>query len=87
MQMIQDPAIAIVIDPKRTIAAGKVEIGCFRTYTDPSKVKSQLSSNGLAMISGDKLEEFGVHAHEYYKIEHQVFKSNVDALVLERLWN
>ena len=31
-QKIQDPSIAIVIDPKRTIAAGKVEIGCFRAY-------------------------------------------------------
>ena len=31
-QKIQDPSVAIVIDPKRTIAAGKVEIGCFRAY-------------------------------------------------------
>jgi COP9 signalosome complex subunit 5 len=39
------------------------------------------------MLSSQKFEDFGVHAHEYYKIEHQVFKSNADALVLERLWN
>ena len=39
------------------------------------------------MIRGEKLEEFGVHCHKYYKIEHSVFKSNIDGLVLERLWN
>jgi len=32
--MVQDPAVAIVIDPNRTMAAGKVEIGCFRCYTN-----------------------------------------------------
>jgi COP9 signalosome complex subunit 5 len=38
---MQDPAIAIVIDPKRTIAAGKVELGCFRTYTNDYAEKNQ----------------------------------------------
>mmetsp|Transcript_43520 Transcript_43520/g.57591 ORF Transcript_43520/g.57591 Transcript_43520/m.57591 type:complete len:134 (+) Transcript_43520:253-654(+) len=33
-QMAEDPALAIVIDPKMTMSAGKVEIGVFRTYTD-----------------------------------------------------
>lgn len=26
--------MAIVIDPHRTMSAGKVEIGCFRTYSE-----------------------------------------------------
>lgn len=29
-----DPCIAIVIDHKRSMAAGKVEIGCYRAYED-----------------------------------------------------
>lgn len=33
-QKIQDPWLAIVIDPHRTMSAGKVEIGCFRVYSD-----------------------------------------------------
>lgn len=33
-QMYQEPFLAIVIDPHRTIAAGKVEIGAFRTYPE-----------------------------------------------------
>ena len=33
-QQYQEPFLAIVIDPHRTIAAGKVEIGAFRTYPE-----------------------------------------------------
>ena len=33
-QKFQDPFLAIVVDPHRTIAAGKVEIGAFRTYPE-----------------------------------------------------
>jgi COP9 signalosome complex subunit 5 len=33
-QAHQEPFCAIVIDPKRTMSAGKVEIKCFRTYPE-----------------------------------------------------
>ena len=33
-QQFQEPFLAVVIDPNRTIAAGKVEIGAFRTYPE-----------------------------------------------------
>lgn len=33
-QQYQEPFLAIVIDPHRTMAAGKVEIGAFRTYPE-----------------------------------------------------
>ena len=33
-QMFQDPFLAVVIDPNRTISAGRVEIGAFRTYPE-----------------------------------------------------
>ncbi len=33
-QTYSEPFLAIVIDPHRTIAAGKVEIGAFRTYPE-----------------------------------------------------
>jgi COP9 signalosome complex subunit 5 len=33
-QKHQEPFIAIVIDPKRTMSAGKVEIGCFRVFPE-----------------------------------------------------
>jgi COP9 signalosome complex subunit 5 len=31
-QQYQEPFVAVVIDPNRTMSAGKVEIGAFRTY-------------------------------------------------------
>jgi hypothetical protein len=31
---VQEPFLAIVVDPHRTVAAGKVEIGAFRTYPE-----------------------------------------------------
>ena len=39
-----EPYLAIVVDPKRTMSAGKVEVGCFRTFTDDyaQKVKADL---------------------------------------------
>lgn len=75
--MIQDPAIAIVIDPWRTMAAGKVEIGCFRTYTNDYAEQLQKKEkeaerggkgNSGALIPGDKFQDFGLHAHKYYQI-------------------
>jgi len=38
-----DPYLAIVIDPTRTMSAGKVEIGCFRTF--PEDYKSNMGSD------------------------------------------
>ena len=51
----QDPFLAIVVDPMRTMAAGKVELGAFRTYPDnyspPDEGPSEYQS-----IPMDKIE-------------------------------
>jgi COP9 signalosome complex subunit 5 len=31
-QQVQEPWLAIVVDPKRTMSAGKVDLSCFRVY-------------------------------------------------------
>jgi COP9 signalosome complex subunit 5 len=36
-QQYQEPWLAVIIDPIRTCAAGKVEIGAFRTYPEGYK--------------------------------------------------
>lgn len=47
-QNFQEPFVAIVIDPVRTISAGKVCLGAFRTYP---KVKfSQKSSTDYSKV-------------------------------------
>jgi len=91
-QMVQDPAIAIVIDPNRTMAAGKVEIGCFRCYTNEYADKIQKgqagkTKGGSAVMPAEKIEEFGLHAHKYYKVDHNFFKSGLDSELLDRVWN
>ncbi|KAF5318462.1 hypothetical protein D9619_010668 [Psilocybe cf. subviscida] len=88
-QKYQDPFVAVVIDPNRTISAGKVDIGAFRTfpenYTPPSSSSS--SSSEYQSIPLSKIEDFGVHANQYYQLEVEVFKSSLDNELLGMLWN
>ncbi|KJA26913.1 hypothetical protein HYPSUDRAFT_36079 [Hypholoma sublateritium FD-334 SS-4] len=85
-QKYQDPFVAVVIDPNRTISAGKVDIGAFRTYpenyTPPNVSQSEYQSIPLS-----KIEDFGVHANQYYQLEVEVFKSTLDNDLLSMLWN
>lgn len=85
-QQFQDPFLALVVDPNRTISAGKVDIGAFRTYPESQK-KAATKSEEYQTIPSDKLADFGVHANEYYKLEISYFKSSLDAKLLELLWN
>jgi COP9 signalosome complex subunit 5 len=85
-----EPYLAIVVDPKRTMTAGKVEVGCFRTFTDAhaEQVKaSQGGDKGKSGIRMDKIEEMGNHWHRYYQLEHSFYKTPNDKEMLERLWN
>jgi hypothetical protein len=77
----------IQIDPNRTISAGKVDIGAFRTY--PANYTPPASSGGdeYQSIPLSKIEDFGVHANQYYPLEVQVFTSSLDAELLGLLWN
>ncbi|TFK23524.1 Mov34-domain-containing protein [Coprinopsis marcescibilis] len=85
-QKFQDPFVAVVIDPNRTISAGKVDIGAFRTYpenyTPPSAASSEYQSIPLS-----KIEDFGVHANQYYQVDVEIFKSTLDNELLALLWN
>ena len=91
-QMVQDPNIAIVIDPCKTMAAGKVEIGCFRCYKNEDAERLQKEAGnkkavGEAGMNDEKFKEFGLHAHKYYKMTHNFFKSKSDTELLDRIWN
>lgn len=85
-QQYQDPFLAIVIDPNRTISAGAVEIGAFRTYpADYTPPDSDASTHQNIPLA--KIEDFGVHAKSYYSLEISHFKSTLDTKLLEALWN
>lgn len=87
-QTYSDPFVAVVIDPDRTISAGKVEIGAFRTYPkDYKPPNAEHDDDGYQSIPLNKVEDFGAHASQYYSIEVSHFKSTLDSKVLSLLWN
>jgi hypothetical protein len=62
-QQYQEPFLAIVVDPVRTMASGKVEIGAFRTYPEGYKPPDE-GPNEYQTIPLSKIEDFGVHAKQ-----------------------
>jgi len=92
-QSFNDPFVAVVIDPDRTISANKVEIGAFRTY--PESYKPPETSSSSALLDGSnqtavplaKAEDFGAHSSRYYSLEVEHFRSTLDSRLLELLWN
>ncbi|KAL3867742.1 hypothetical protein ACJMK2_040600 [Sinanodonta woodiana] len=85
-QQFQEPFVAIVIDPVRTISAGKVNIGAFRTYPKGYKPPDEGPSE-YQSIPLNKIEDFGVHCKHYYTLDISYFKSSMDRKLLESLWN
>jgi COP9 signalosome complex subunit 5 len=86
-QTFTDPWLAVVIDPDRTISAGKVEIGAFRTYPENYKPSETHVDDEYQTIPTDKTEDFGAHADRYYSLEISHYKSTLDTQILEQLWN
>lgn len=85
-QNFQDPFVAIVVDPVRTISAGKVNLGAFRTYPKGYKPPDEEPSE-YQTIPLNKIEDFGVHCKQYYSLDVQYFKSAMDKNLLDSLWN
>nr|CAG4647944.1 EOG090X078Z [Moina brachiata]SVE93044.1 EOG090X078Z [Moina brachiata] len=74
-QTFQEPFVAIVVDPVRTISAGK---GYKPANEEPSEYQT---------IPLNKIEDFGVHCKQYYSLEVSYFKSALDRRLLDSLWN
>jgi COP9 signalosome complex subunit 5 len=85
-----EPFVAVVIDPLRTSATGKVEIGAFRTYPEGYTPPNEVSTSSKQGVPSNKMEDFGAHANQYYSLEVSFFKSSLDARTLddlsERYW-
>merc|ERR1719230_2013497 len=72
-QQYQEPWLAIVIDPHKTAATGKVDIGAFRTYPQGYKPPDGVSSE-FESVPLNKIEDFGAHQDQYYQLEISYFK-------------
>jgi len=84
-QTYQEPFLAIVVDPTRTMSSGKVDIGAFRTY--PRDYTPPDSHSEYQSVPLDMIEDFGVHANRYYQLEISIFKSSLDSTLFDLLWN
>lgn len=80
----QDPFVAVVIDPLRSMTLGQVDIGAFRTY--PEDARSDSARRMRDAVPLDKADEYGAHADKYYALDVQYFRSALDARVFELLW-
>ncbi|CAL5438124.1 unnamed protein product [Camellia sinensis] len=67
-QQFQEPFLVVVIDPTRTVSAGKVEIGAFQTYPEGYKPADEPVSE-YQTIPLNKIEDFGVHCKQYYSLD------------------
>jgi COP9 signalosome complex subunit 5 len=68
-----DPFLAVVLDPHRTLGAGRVELGAFRTYpegyTPPGGEADPATGARYEAVPLAKVEDFGVHCKSYYPLE------------------
>lgn len=87
IQQFAGPFLAVVVDPDRTISAGKVEIGAFRTFPKTYTSAAVSGDDDYQTIPLSKIEDFGAHASQYYSLEITHFKSTLDTHLLELLWN
>jgi len=85
-QQYQEPWLAIVIDPHKTAATGKVDIGAFRTYPQGYKPPAGADSE-FESVPLNKIEDFGAHQNQYYQLEVSYFKSTCDTALLNAIWN
>ncbi|KAE8819678.1 COP9 signalosome complex subunit 5b [Hordeum vulgare] len=85
-KQFQEPFLAVVIDPTRTVFAGKVDIGAFRTYPKDYKPSDEPVSEHQT-IPLNKIEDFGVHFKQYFSLDITYFKSSLDSHLLDLLWN
>jgi len=86
LQQTLGPFIAVVVDPKHTISAGRVEIGAFRTYPKGYKAPSEIGMRSQTVPLA-KSKDFGAHADRYYSMDITYFKSSLDSKILELLWH
>lgn len=88
-QNFQDPYLAIVVDPVKTLKLGKVDIGAFRTlpvaFTEGGGNNYGASRAALLNSPKSKRQEFGSHASRYYSLDVEIFENEKDGDMLKLL--
>lgn len=91
-QNFQDPYLAIVVDPIRTVNQRKVDIGAFRAFP-PGYIagnKPERVSKTMPHVAKSKKQDYGTHAEEYYPLNISFYRACLDEvfidLVLDKSW-
>ena len=79
----QEPFVAVVIDPVKTIEAGRVVMGAFRTLKSGEATTKRLRQDSKGVIPQEKIEDFGAHQKEYYSLSIDVTVSPSDRAILK----
>jgi COP9 signalosome complex subunit 5 len=82
-QGFEDPYVAIVIDPIKSLKEGIVNIGAFRTFYDSHKDFLQSEDNNN--INNNNNKEMGWHLKEYYSLNVKLFVTELDKIILSKL--
>lgn len=85
-QNFQDPYLAIVIDPIRTMEQGYVEIGAFRTFPENTRMQHGSRPVPSSQRQSDS-RDFGVHHGRYYSLSIEFFKSSMDTELIKLFQN
>ncbi|CDJ52933.1 Mov34/MPN/PAD-1 domain-containing protein, putative [Eimeria brunetti] len=85
-QQHQDPFLAIVVDPIRTISNRCIELGSFRTFM-PGEAKREDEGDDEAassqLLPAEKVNDFGAHWKQYYQLRVHWCSNSISAGLLE----
>jgi COP9 signalosome complex subunit 5 len=78
-----NPWLAIVVDPLRSLAKGKPELGAFRVYPPEYNPPSNLTPDGqLITDNAARIERWGVAWNRYHSLEVNYFASQISTDVV-----
>ena len=83
-QKLNEPWIAVVVDPVTTTTNGAIEIGAFRTF--PKGFVPDDNANGKRILPTEKIADFGASWNKYYTMKVEIFKTELDQKMLGKIW-
>lgn len=84
MQTAYRTWFALVVDPYRTKSKKKIDLGCFRMYTQEGGIKSTVEM--FDSIPLNRSTEFGVHQSKYYRMPHTFFNSSFENQIIKLIY-
>lgn len=85
-QRHQDPWVAVVVDPVRTISTGRLDLKAFRTVPEAGLTGSRGGGGFAALdVPAERLREYGAYTDRYYELPITIVRSSTDSAQLDAL--